>query len=141
MGAFNTILLAYDGSEHSQRALQKAIDVARCSSAKIQILYAYDKIPRYLGEPNLQHWIDQSVDVAQATITAAVQQLRDSGLEFSTNILEGPAPEAILRVAETEGCDLIVLGSRGLGELRGLLLGSVSDRVLQRAQVPVLVVH
>ena len=141
MGAFNYLLLAYDGSEHSQRALQNAMNIARCSNAKIQLLYAYDRIPRYLGEPNLQHWIDRSVDKARATVEQAVEQLQASGIEFSVNILEGPAPEAILRVAETEGCDLIVLGSRGLGELKGLLLGSVSDRVLQHAQVPVLVVH
>ncbi len=141
MGAFNYILLAYDGSEHSQRALQTALNVAHCSDAKIQLVYAYDKIPRYLGEPNLQHWIDRSVDGARGVIEQAVQQLQASGIDFTVNILEGPASEAVLRVAETEGCDLIVLGSHGLGELKGLLLGSVSDRVLQHARIPVLIVH
>jgi nucleotide-binding universal stress UspA family protein len=141
MSAFAKILVAYDGSEHSQRALQKAIEVAQCSQAKLQILYAYDKVPQYLGEPNLQHVIDHSVDRAHLALEQAVQQLRASSVDFTTNILEGPAAEAILRAAQLEDCDLIVMGSRGLGMVQGLLLGSVSYRVLHRATVPVLIVH
>ena len=141
MGAFTNILVAYDGSEHSQRALQKAIEVAQCSQARLQILFAYDKIPPYLGEPNLQHMIDRSVARAQVTLEQAVQPLTASGLEFNTNILEGPAAEAILRAAQSEGCDLIVMGSRGLGMVQGMLLGSVSYRVLHHATIPVLIVH
>ena len=141
MGAFTNILVAYDGSEHSQRALQKAIELAQCSQARLQILYAYDKIPPYLGEPNLQHMIDRSVARAQVALEQAVQQLTASGREFNTNILEGPAAEAILRAAQTEGCDLIVMGSRGLGMVQGMLLGSVSYRVLHHATIPVLIVH
>ena len=141
MGAFTNILVAYDGSEQSQRALQKAIEVAQCSQARLQILYAYDKIPPYLGEPNLQHLIDRSVEKAQPAMVQAVEILKATGLEFSTNILEGPAAEAILRVAQLEGCDLIVMGSRGLGMVQGLLLGSVSYRVLHHATIPVLIVQ
>jgi nucleotide-binding universal stress UspA family protein len=141
MKPFSNILIAYDGSVHSERALQKAIEVAQCAQAKLQILYAYDRIPHYLGEPNLQQWIDRSVEKAQSVIAPAVQQLNGSGLEFTTNILEGPAAEAIMRVAETEDCDLIVLGSRGLGMMQGFLLGSVSYRVLHDAQIPTLIIH
>ena len=141
MSAFTNILVAYDGSEHSQRALHKAILVAQCSQARLQVLYAYDKIPPYLGEPNLQHMIDRSVEKAQLTLEQAVQDLKASRLEFHSNILEGPAAEAILRVAELENCDLIVMGSRGLGMVQGLLLGSVSYRVLHHAACPVLIVH
>ena len=140
MSAFANILVAYDGSEHSQRALQKAIEIAQCSQARLQILFAYDRIPPYLGEPNLQHLIDRSVEKAQLTLEQAVQTLTATGLEFMTNILEGPAPEAILRAAQLEGCDLIVMGSRGLGMVQGLLLGSVSYRVLHHAAIPVLIV-
>ena len=61
-------------------------------------------------------------------------------LNVTTEILEGPAAEAILRVADTYTCDLIVLGSRGLGTFEGLLLGSVSNTVLQHAKIPVLIV-
>ena len=141
MSAFTKILVAYDGSEHSERALRKAIEIARCTQAKMQILYAYDNIPPYLGEPNLQHWIDRAVDKARNAIEPAMQQLNASGLEFTTNILEGPPAEAIVRVAEAEGYDLIVMGSRGLGMMQGILLGSVSYRVLHHAASPVLIVH
>ena len=60
------------------------------------------------------------------------RHLHDAGSEFSTDIVEGPAAEAILRVAQLDGCDLIVMGSRGLGMMQGLLLGSVSNRVLHQ---------
>jgi nucleotide-binding universal stress UspA family protein len=141
MSAFTKILVAYDGSNHSERALQKAIEIARYAQAKIQILYAYDKIPAYLGEPNVQHWINRALEKAQVTVEPAVQQLNASGLEFTLNVLEGPAAEAIVRAAETEGYDLIVMGSRGLGMMQGFLLGSVSYRVLHDAQIPTLIVH
>ncbi len=141
MKPFSNILIAYDGSDHSQRALQKAIEVAQCAQAKVQLLYTYDKIPHYLGEPTLEQWIDRALDKAQIAIKPVVQQLNASGLEFIPNILEGPAAEAIVRVARAEGCDLIVMGSRGLGMMQGFLLGSVSYRVLHDAQIPTLIIH
>ena len=55
-------------------------------------------------------------------------------------IMQGPAAEAILEVAKTRHCDLIVMGSRGLGQFAGLLLGSQSQKVVQHAECPVLIV-
>lgn len=57
---------------------------------------------------------------------------------LETDVLEGPAAEAILRVAEVRKVDLIVMGTRGLGQLKGLLLGSQSQKVLAHAPCPVL---
>ena len=68
-------------------------------------------------------------------------KVRETGLTADMNVLQGPAPDAILRVAETEGYDLIVMGSRGLGQFQGLLIGSVSDRVMHHAKIPVLIVR
>ena len=141
MGAFTYILVAYDGSPHSEKALSKAADIARCSNAAVQIVCAYDKVPSYLGEPNMQHMIDRVVIEAREKVEAAAHRLREEGVTVSTNVLEGPAPEAILRVAENEPFDLIVLGSRGFGQFQGLLMGSVSDRVMHHAKIPVLIVR
>jgi nucleotide-binding universal stress UspA family protein len=70
-----------------------------------------------------------------------LEQVRQQGLTASMNVLEGPPADAILRVAETEKHDLIVMGSRGLGLFQELLLGSVSERVLRHAKIPVLIVR
>jgi nucleotide-binding universal stress UspA family protein len=138
---FKKILVAYDGSPHSQRALTTAVELARLTHASVQLLHAYDKIPAYLGEPNFQDMVDRVVIPARELVKNAADQVRTEGFQVTTNALEGPAAEAILNVAETEKFDLIVMGSRGLGQLQGLLIGSVSDRVIRHAHIPVLIVR
>jgi nucleotide-binding universal stress UspA family protein len=70
-----------------------------------------------------------------------MEELRDSGVDVDTEVLQGPPAEAILRVTEARQADLIVMGTRGHGELTSLLLGSVSHRVLAHTHVPVMVVR
>lgn len=141
MSAFTNILVAYDGSEHSRKALDMAVKVAQCSNCKLKVLYAFDKVPLVLGDDETKRFIERAMNKGREKLAEATLHLHDSGIEFSTDTVEGPAAEAILRVAELEGCDLIVMGSRGLGMVQGLLLGSVSYRVLHHASIPVLVVH
>ena len=141
MSAFTNILVAYDGSEHSRKALDTAVKVAQCSKCKLKVLYAFDKVPFVLGDEETEHFIERAMSRGRENLAEVTTRLRDTGLDFNTDMVEGPAAEAILRVAQTEDCDLIVMGSRGLGMMQGLLLGSVSYRVLHRATIPVLIVH
>ncbi len=141
MNAFTNILVAYDGSEHSQKALDLAIKIAQCSNGKLKVLFAFDKVPTIFGDDETEHFIERAMTKGREKLTEATAHVHDAGIEFKTDIVEGPAAEAILRVAEADGCDLIVMGSRGLGMMQGLLLGSVSYRVLHHAQIPVLIVR
>lgn len=138
---FKSILVPYDGSPHSQRALETAITLAGHTESTMRLLYAYDRIPPYLGEPNFQDVVNRIVVAARGMVEGAADHARASGVPITADVLEGPAAEAILRAAEAEKFDLIIMGSRGLGRLQGLLLGSVSDRVLRHANVPVLIVR
>ena len=138
---FKKILVPYDGSHHSERALETAIHMARSDGASIHVVYAYDKLPDYLGEPNLQEVLNRVLSAARALMDSAAQQAHDQGVAVTSDVLEGPAAEAILRVAEIENFDLIIMGSRGLGHLKGLLLGSVSERVLRQAKIPVMIMR
>ena len=138
---FKKILVPYDGSHHSERALETAIHMARNDGAALHVIYAYDKLPDYLGEPNLQEVLNRVLSAARGLMDSAAQQAHDQGVEVTTDVLEGPAAEAILRVAEIENFDLIIMGSRGLGHLKGLLLGSVSERVLRQAKIPVMIMR
>ena len=138
---FKNILVAYDGSLNSRRALDVAVEIAKCAQARVHLVYAYDKIPSFLGEPNLQELVDKVLIAAREMVESAAAQLKAEYIRVTTNVLEGPPAEAILDVAEAEKFDLIVMGSRGLGRLQGLLLGSVSDRVLHHAKIPVLIVR
>jgi len=141
MSAFSNILVAYDGSEHSRKALDKAVKVAQCSHCTIKVLYVFDHVPIVLGDDETTRFIERAMNKGREKLAEVTLHLRDTGIEFSADTVEGPAAEAILRVAKLEGCDLIVMGSRGLGMVQGLLLGSVSYRVLHHATIPVLVVH
>jgi nucleotide-binding universal stress UspA family protein len=141
MSAFTKILVAYDGSEHSRKALDTAVKVAQCSECKIKILYVFDRVPLVLGDDETERFIERAMNKGREVLAEVALRLRDAGIDFSTDTVEGPAAEAILRVAQLEGCDLIVMGSRGLGMVQGLLLGSVSYRVLHHATIPVLLVH
>ncbi len=138
---FKDILLGVDGSTHALRAAQVAGEMARAMQADLRVVVAYDPIPPYLGEPNLLDTIAARQKHANEILAAALQAVGQTPREVKTEMLEGSAAEAILEVAQTRGNDLIVIGSRGLGKLTGLLLGSQSQKVIQHAPCPVLVIR
>jgi len=139
---FEKILLAVDGSEHGYHAARKAAELARTMSSKeFWIVVSYDPIPLYLGEPNLQYAIDNRLKDAQAVLKQAKEQVGNLPCEIHTEMIEGDAAEAIINVANTRSADVIVMGSRGLGRLAGLLLGSTSQKVVAHAPCLVLIVR
>jgi len=139
---FEKVLLAVDGSEHALHAARIAANLARAMQAhEFRIVAAYDFIPPYLGEPNLQTAIDARLEEAQKNMQAAVDAVGDLPCEIHTEILEASPAEAIISVANTRKSDVIVIGSRGLGTLAGLLLGSTSQKVVAHAPCPVLIVR
>ena len=139
---FNHILLGVDGSEHALHAAKTAADLARGMKSNIlRIVVAFDPVPPYLGEPNMQTAISARMREAETILKKAKDAVGDIPGEIHTEILEGPPAEAILDVATTRKSDLIVMGSRGLGRLSGALMGSQSQKVLQHAPCPVLIVR
>ena len=138
---FKNILVAVDGSEHALKAARIAGDFARQMQADLRVVTAYDPVPTYLGEPNLQHALDERFSLAQQILDDASRQIGDVPGELKTEVLEGPAAEAILAVIEARGTDLVIMGTRGLGRLKGLLLGSQSQKVVSHASCPVLLVR
>ena len=139
---FNNILLGVDGSEHALRAAKTAADLARSmKSETLRIVVAYDSVPPYLGEPNMQTAISARMKEAEDILQKAMEVVGEIPGGIHTETLEGPPAEALLDVANTRKCDLIVMGSRGLGRLTGLLIGSQSQKVVQHAPCPVLIVR
>jgi nucleotide-binding universal stress UspA family protein len=139
---FKNILLAVDGSEHALHAAKTAAALARSMNSEIlRIVVAFEAVPAYLGEPNMQTAISARMKEAETVLQKAVDAVGEIPGEIHTEIMEGPPAEAILDVAEARSCDLIVMGSRGLGRLAGALLGSQSQKVVRHASCPVLVVR
>ncbi len=133
------IVVGYDGSPTSRTAVDHAARQVG-KDGKLYIVHAYGPPPDWLGFPNYQRVLDDHLARGQATLDALT--LTDDPLletDFETELLDSPPAKAITDVAKTRGADEIVIGSRGLGRLRGAL-GSVSQSVLHEAQVPVVVV-
>lgn len=139
---FEQILLAVDGSEHALKAAKLAGDLARAVNAThLRIVIAYDRIPPYLGEPNFQQGLNTCLREANESLDKARNAAGKVPAEIHTELVEGDPAEAIIKVAATRKSSIIVMGSRGLGQLLGLVLGSTSQKVVSHAPCPVLIAH
>ena len=135
---FTKILIAYDGSDHARKAADIARELANKLQADVCVVVAYEPLPSYLGKPNIQAVIDSRMDHAEAKMKEAIEAIGNITGKVTREVLEGPASEAILDVAGVRKIELIIMGTRGLGSLKGLLIGSTSQKVLSHALCPVL---
>jgi len=143
---FKNILVAVDGSEHAQRALDEAVDIARGSKGTLTLVTAVpDPTALALGG-GFAYPVDyESFD---AELKSDYRELLDKEkarvpdeVESQALLLEGRPSRAIVAQAKAGQHDLVVMGSRGRGQLRSMVLGSASHEVLHSSPVPVLVVH
>jgi nucleotide-binding universal stress UspA family protein len=140
---FKNIIVAYDGSEQADHALHFAAQLALQAEARISLVYAFDPMPAWVGTPDfpIAVAVEPRIAYSEALLDKAEKQLHEAGItSVEQNILEGPASDAIVQAADVRHADLIVMGTRGMGALKGLLLGSVSERVIGAAHCPVLVI-
>lgn len=135
---FKTIVLALDGSEGSRRAVPLAVELAKRDNGKLVIVHVEEDILGKGGGP-----IQATEDEIQAEIRRQAEELAQQGIQASVVLrsvmLGGPA-HAIQEVAAEAGADLIVAGTRGHSPVAGLLLGSVTQRLLHIARRPALAV-
>ncbi|MGN7360546.1 universal stress protein [Paenibacillus sp. SAF-054] len=141
---FSKILLAYDGSKASNKALDRAIELAQSTPGSvIQVLHAFDFPRVFIGEglaPIPASVNKDYYDLAEQTVDEAKKRLTDEGVAFNVEMIQGAPAETILKYAKDHCSDVIVIGSRGLGGIREFVLGSVSHNVVQHSRIPVLVI-
>ena len=135
------IVLAFDGSEYSNRALQYAIKFAERFEAILWLVHIFPHTSDLLGYEDYEKFYSKRKASGQALLDAAHQELSNTRLEVREELQEGPEAEAILDIARNCQADLIVMGTRGHGTLKGLLVGSVSRKVIHHSSCPVMVVH
>ena len=138
---FKNILLGVDGSEHALRAAKVAGELARKLGSDLWVVVCFDPVPAYLGEPNLQQAMNLRLQQAEQVLSPALEEIGEIPGSLRKEILEGPPAEAILSVAQARDNDLIIMGTRGLGKLAGLLLGSQSQKVITHASCPVMLIR
>lgn len=133
------IVAGYDGSAASRAALSLAVERAR-PAGRVVVVHAFD-LPdgRYDGV-GYQRQLDTAFTRARTLLANLPEEFPGLGsLDWSTEVLAGPAARSIAAVADVEHASEIVIGSRGFGRARALL-GSVSHGLIHRAQCPVTVV-
>lgn len=135
------ILLPIDGSDYSIKATEYTLDFVGSRGGDIILMHSHRPFPSFLGEPYFQAVHDKIMNAAREMMAPFVRMCADAGIPVDQRILEGVPGESICRVAKIEKCDLIIMGSRGLTDLKGLFLGSVTHRVLRGAPCPVLVIR
>ena len=139
------LLVAIDGSEHSWKALDLATDLAKASDAELIILHVIPHEPMPEGLARFAKAEGVSIEeetgryhanrgIGDRIANEAEARARKNGLERVTRqIAEGNPTERIIAAANSEGVDMIFVGSRGLSDAKGLLMGSVSHKVMHLA--------
>lgn len=171
---FESILVAIDGSDTADRALDVAADLARRYGASLDIVHVrmhgrpleeFERMaraehivahiaPKALPDPvpsattigdlmsHVEHEARVVAEIADRLLDGAADTARAAGVEtVRVHSLGGDYADAILDAAEENGVDLIVMGRRGLGRVKRLLVGSVSNKVVQQSERAVLLIH
>lgn len=144
---YNTILVPVDGSDHSRAALDLASELISGESPTIHLLNVPELPPLegYVGlwtQGGAGGQIREAVEAdAHRILTEAEASVEKPGIQFQHHLFWTPPAMAIVTAAEDLKVEAIVLGSRGLGNLKGLIIGSVSNKVLHSAKCRVVLVH
>jgi len=137
------MLVGYDSSEDSMDALRFAGAWARSPDAKLIVLHVVEPLvyPRFYAYPPTQREYDERImeKGRQALQQVATEFLPE--VEYETAVVQGPAASSIVEYAGKHDCDLVVLATHGLSGFEHALLGSVAERVVRTADVPVLTVR
>lgn len=142
----NTILVATDGTAHSERAIAAAVDLAQATGSKLigfTVLppYRYAGIGESSGPAAADHQARMGAE-ASSRLAAVESAAHEAGVECHTSMLEDDKPyRAIIAGAQRHGCGLIVMASHGDRGMRAMVLGSETQRVLTHSSLPVLVVR
>jgi nucleotide-binding universal stress UspA family protein len=138
---YDKILVAIDHSEISDRVLTAASDLAMLSRGEVWVLHLRE---REVAVKTGMTLTDESMDQASASVAAAVGKLAAAGVKAHGELgttLYGYAARSIVDDAIEHDVDVIVMGSRGRGDLAGLVLGSTAHKVIHLTDRPVLIVR
>lgn len=133
------ILVPLDGSQNAMRGLEKAIAIAQPTGATVTGLYVIH-VPARAAVHITPEQRKKEIAFAESTIRTAVERAEKSRINFKPRTETGNPAEKIAQIAKDGNYDLVVIGSRGRGAGKEIFLGSVSNHVLHKVNVPVMVV-
>jgi nucleotide-binding universal stress UspA family protein len=136
---YKHILLPTDGSDLSKQAIASALELAAAIGARVTVLCVVVDTPVAAGIGKAMRDKDEPVKAAEQDLAAIGKQATQKGVPHECYYVVAPWPhEEIVKAAQTKGCDLIFMASKGKGAIAGLFLGSEADKVAKHSMVPVL---
>ncbi len=141
---FKKILLGYDGSEPSKKALEKAIKLSKTLDAELHIVgvikpFEFAAID-YIPPEEIEKYEEEELKKEEVILKEAIEIAKSHGVNATFRVMEGDPAEELMTYADENGCDLIVVGKRGKGGFKRLLLGSTAGNLVKYANQSVLVV-
>lgn len=147
---FENILLAVDGSTHSQKAAEAGIGLAKSTKGKVMAIFVIDVAKEYEGIGGVSWNIADDVvkgiknslkDCGNDTLKVVGEAAKKADVPFDGKIIEGEPATEIMKAAEDAKVDLIVMGRLGRTGMSKFLMGSVAEKVIRNSKIPVLMVH
>lgn len=141
---YSKIMVGYDGSEQSVRALRSALELGSYCKSLIEVVHMYNLAPIVIadtvaGAPSaVQESARLQAEAIAAEARTIIASVTDTPIDVS--IVEGDPAKTIVETAQMRATDLIVIGSHGKNGIKELFMGSVSRYVTQHSPIPVLVV-
>lgn len=137
---YRKVLIPTDGSDYAQRGVDHGLDLSAQHDAEVHVVFVVDEAvhghtPALSG---YEAFLEKVEDEGQRNVDRVVERARDRGLDASGAVLRGRPAEAILDYVDREDVDVVVMGKRGVGDVEPPHLGSVTDRVIRHADVPVV---
>lgn len=139
-------LIAFDGSENAMRAIDEVLDTMDTSKLHVHLLYVCEPVQINEVAFNKEPLLDMlSIKKAReeaglALLTSAKARLESAGVAFDAYVRIGNPAEVITGFSREHHCDLIVMGTRGMGTIKNLLLGSVASKIIHLTEKPLLLV-
>ncbi|MBK3331900.1 universal stress protein [Persephonella atlantica] len=142
--SFKKILVGYDGSQSSKKALEKAIVLAKVCGSELHIVgvvrpFEFAAID-YISPEEIEEYEKEEVSKEERFLKEAKEIAQEKGINAVTKVREGEPAEELMSYADENGCDLIVVGHRGVGGFKRMILGTTAGNLVKYANQSVLVV-
>ncbi len=134
-------VIPFDGSEHAIRALELAIAEAKQRQIKPRLLILNVQTPlsgdisRFIDSKTID---DYHREAGEKALQAAADLMKNAAIAYDLHVLVGPVARTISEFSTNQGCSMIVMGTRGQSPVVGLIMGSVTTRLLHETNLPVL---
>ncbi len=144
MAEINNILCAVDFSDMSSRIADYAQTIAKSCNAAVKVVYVAPSLSQYVGfhvpPTSIENFVGEIVSGAEKTMDVFIQE-NFQDVEVSGHVLTGYATEEILSFADQESMDMIVMGTHGRKGIDRVLFGSVAEKIVKAAKMPVLTIR